>query len=91
MSAEPIPSADRLLRLVVDTGSDTRTIVAGIAQAYPAEDLAGKQIVLVANLQPARIRGIESCGMLLAALDPQSNTPVLIAPMTAVPTGSRVS
>lgn len=91
LSAQPVPDADRLLKLTVDTGNGTRVLVAGIAQAYAAEELVGTQIVVVANLQPARIRGIESCGMLLAALDSQRNAPVLIGPMGTVPPGSRVS
>ena len=67
IAAEKVPNADRLLRLQVDLGSEKRQVVAGIAAHYTPEDLIGKQIILVANLQPAKIRGIESQGMLLAA------------------------
>ncbi|MCZ6677897.1 MAG: methionine--tRNA ligase [Candidatus Poribacteria bacterium] len=67
IAAERIPNADRLLKLQVDLGSEKRQVVAGIAAHYSPEDLVGKQIVLVANLKPTKIRGIESQGMLLAA------------------------
>ena len=67
IAAERVPKADRLLKLQVDLGSEKRQVVAGIAAHYAPEDLIGKQIILVANLEPAKIRGIESQGMLLAA------------------------
>ena len=67
IAAEKVPNADRLLKLQVDLGSEKRQVVAGIAAHYAPEDLIGKQIILVANLQPAKIRGVESQGMLLAA------------------------
>ncbi len=67
LSAERIPKADRLLKLQVDLGSEKRQVVAGIAEHYAPEDLVGKQVILVANLEPAKIRGIESQGMVLAA------------------------
>jgi len=67
LEAERVEGADRLLRLQVDMGSESRQIVAGIAQHYTPEDLVGRTIVVVANLQPATIRGVESQGMLLAA------------------------
>ena len=67
LEAEKVEGADKLLRLRVDLGSETRQIVAGIAKAYAPEQLVGKKIVVVANLKPAKLRGIESQGMLLAA------------------------
>jgi methionyl-tRNA synthetase len=67
LSAEPIPKANRLLKLQVDLGSEKRQVVAGIAEYYAPEALVGKQIILVANLEPATIRGIKSQGMVLAA------------------------
>ena len=67
LSAEPIPGADKLLKLRVDLGTEERQLVAGVALAYAPEALVGKTIVVVANLKPARIRGVESQGMLLAA------------------------
>ncbi len=67
-SAEKVPKADRLLKLGVDLGTETRTIVAGIAESYPPEELVGRQVVIVANLKPAKLRGVTSQGMLLAAV-----------------------
>ena len=67
--AEKIEKADKLLRLEIEIGSEKRQIVAGIAKFYPPEELIGKKIVIVANLEPAVIRGVESNGMLLAAED----------------------
>jgi methionyl-tRNA synthetase len=66
---ERIKGADRLLKLEVDLGSETRTVVAGIAQHYRVEDLLGKRVVIVANLAPAKLRGVTSHGMILAAVD----------------------
>lgn len=71
ISAQKIPKADRLLKLGVDLGAETRTIVAGIAESYPAEELIGRQVVIVANLKPAKLRGVASQGMLLAAVSDQ--------------------
>jgi len=68
LTAEPVKGADKLLRLEIDVGGEKRQIVAGIAQHYAAGDLPGRRIVVVANLKPAKIRGIESNGMLLAAV-----------------------
>ena len=67
MSAEPVPDAVKLLRLVIQMGEERRQIVAGIALHYKPEDIVGKTVVVVANLKPAVIRGVESNGMLLAA------------------------
>jgi methionyl-tRNA synthetase len=67
LSAERIEGADKLLKLQLDLGTETRQIVAGIAKAYAPEQLVGKSIVVVANLKPAKLRGVESQGMLLAA------------------------
>ncbi|MBN1541586.1 methionine--tRNA ligase [candidate division KSB1 bacterium] len=69
VSAEKVEQADKLLKLLVKVGDQERQIVAGIARHYSPQDLVGKQVVVVANLQPATIRGIESNGMLLAAQD----------------------
>jgi methionyl-tRNA synthetase len=66
-AAEPHPNADRLLVLRVDLGGEQRQIVAGIRAHYPPETLVGRQVVVVANLEPAMLRGVESQGMLLAA------------------------
>lgn len=68
-SVERVEKADRLYKLTVDLGSETRTIVSGLVKYYKEEELLGKQVVVVANLKPAKLRGIESQGMLLAAGD----------------------
>jgi methionyl-tRNA synthetase len=67
LTAERVPKTEKLLKLDLDLGSEQRTIVSGIAEFYEPEALVGKRIVIVANLKPARIRGVESRGMLLAA------------------------
>jgi methionyl-tRNA synthetase len=89
LAAEPVPKSNKLLKLSVDVGEGTpRTLVAGIALAYKPEDLVGKQVIVVANLQPAKLMGVESNGMVLAAsLD---GKPVLLHPAAEVPNGTRV-
>jgi methionyl-tRNA synthetase len=67
LAAERVPKTDKLLKLSIDTGIDQRTIVSGIAEYYSPEDMVGKQICILANLQPKMIRGIESRGMILMA------------------------
>ena len=67
LEAERVPKTDKLLKLSIDTGIDRRTIVSGIAEFYAPEDMVGKQICILANLAPRKIRGIESCGMILMA------------------------
>jgi methionyl-tRNA synthetase len=88
IAAEPVPKSEKLLQLRVDLGTEERTVVAGIAKEYSPADLVGKQIVVVANLQPAKLMGIESQGMVLAASD--DGRPVLLHPAAAVPNGTRV-
>jgi methionyl-tRNA synthetase len=89
VAAEPVPKSTKLLKLSVDVGEGTpRTLVSGIALAYKPEDLVGKQVIVVANLQPAKLMGIESNGMVLAAsLD---GKPVLLHPAVQVPNGTQV-
>jgi len=90
LAAEKHPKADKLLILQVDVGEDApRQIVAGIAAVYPPETLVGRQIVIVANLQPARLRGEVSQGMLLAA-DMGETGMAVLSPDTVVPNGSMV-
>ena len=67
LEAERVPKTDKLLKLTIDTGIDTRTIVSGIAEFYSPEDMLGKQICILANLAPRKIKGIESRGMILMA------------------------
>ncbi|MCX8071142.1 MAG: methionine--tRNA ligase subunit beta [Candidatus Binatia bacterium] len=89
LAAENHPNADRLLVLRVDLGSEVRQIVAGIRAHYRPEELVGRQIVVVANLQPATLRGVESQGMLLAASDEDGNLAIL-TPDRPVRPGARV-
>jgi methionyl-tRNA synthetase len=87
-AAAAVPKSEKLLELTVDLGSETRTVVAGIAKQYAAADLVERQVVLVANLQPAKLMGIESQGMVLAASD--DGEPILLHPERPVPNGTRV-
>jgi methionyl-tRNA synthetase len=91
--AEAHPNADRLLKLQVDLGGEQRQICAGIKAFYDPENLVGKQIVVVANLAPRKIRGEESNGMLMAASAMEGEDlkdVVLISPSKDVPAGSSV-
>ena len=89
VSAEDHPNADRLLVLKVDIGEGApRQVVAGIKGTYQAADLVGKRVVVVANLKPAVLRGVESQGMVLAASDGSSI--VVVTPDRPVPAGSTV-
>jgi|SRR5581483_1586032 len=88
-TAEPHPNADRLVVLRVDLGGgEERQLVAGIRAHYDPPALVGRQVVVVANLEPAKLRGVESQGMVLAAAD--GDRVVLVAPETAVAPGSTV-
>ena len=87
--AERVPKADKLLRLEVDLGYEKRQILAGIAQYYEPEKLIGRKIVIVANLAPRMMRGLESNGMLLAASLPDG-APVLAGFLEEVPLGARL-
>ena len=92
-AAESHPNADRLLKLQIDLGEEQRQICAGVKAFYEPESLVGRQIIVVANLAPRKIRGEESNGMLLAAsaMDGEELTDVvLLAPGKQVPAGSTV-
>ena len=89
-AAEKVEGADKLLKLQLEVGGETRQIVAGIAEHYAPEDLEGKTIVVVANLKPAVIRGVESNGMLLAASSDDSVV-VITVDDTKVGSGIRIS
>jgi len=88
IEAERIEGTDKLLKLKVDLGEEKRQLVAGIAKFYQPEDLIGKEIVVVANLEPKIFRGIESQGMLLAA--DVEGKPVFLKPDEEVPPGTKV-
>ena len=86
LAAEPVPKTDKLMKIQVSLGNEERTVVSGIAKFYKPEDLIGKHVVLVANLKPAKLRGVMSHGMLLAA----SKGDELQIVETTMPVGSKV-
>jgi methionyl-tRNA synthetase len=88
--AERVKGADRLLRLEVNIGDEVRQIVAGIAEAYDPETLIGRKVVIVANLQPRKLRGLESNGMLVAASLEEKGKPVLAGFLEDVEIGARL-
>ena len=89
ISAEPHPNADRLMVLQIDVGTEQRQICAGIKNQYNRDELVGKQIVVVANLETAKLRGVESQGMLLAASD--DDRVILLMPEKRVAPGAKIS
>jgi len=90
LAAERVAGADRLLKLTVDVGTDTRTIVAGIATRYAPESLVGRTVVVVINLKPAKLRGVVSQGMVLAASDATGQPYIVTSEDATVPAGWRV-
>jgi methionyl-tRNA synthetase len=88
-AAERVPNSKKLVRLEIDLGSEQRTLVAGIAEAYEAESLVGRHVAIVANLKPAKLMGIESNGMVLAA-SPDGGKPLLVSFEAPPPPGTRV-
>ncbi|HUJ31909.1 MAG TPA: methionine--tRNA ligase [Candidatus Acidoferrum sp.] len=88
--AEKVKGADKLLRMEVDIGSETRQIVAGIAKAYEPEKLVGRKVVIVTNLQPRKLRGLESNGMIVAASVGDDGLPVLAGFLEDVPAGAKL-
>ncbi len=91
IKAEKIEGKDKLYKLQVDLGNCQRTLVAGIAKYYSLEELVGKEIVVVKNLKPAKIAGIVSEGMLLAAGSINSDMAVLVSPEKEVAPGTEIS
>ncbi|HLC41938.1 MAG TPA: methionine--tRNA ligase, partial [Methylomirabilota bacterium] len=88
LAAEPVPKAKKLLKLTIKLGEDTRTIVAGIAEHYKPEELVGRKIVVVANLEPATLMGVESNGMLLAA--EADGVISVLSPDKDLPSGAKI-
>jgi methionine--tRNA ligase beta chain len=86
LKAEKVEKSEKLLKLVVDLGDEKRQLVAGIGKFYEPDDLVGKEIVVVANLEPKKLMGIESQGMILAA--DKEGEPVLLIPEKEVPPGT---
>ena len=89
VAAEKVAKTKKLLRLTVDTGIDTREIVSGIAEHYTPEELVGRRVLVLVNLAPRTLRGIESRGMILMAQD-ASGKLSLVAPEAPVPAGSKI-
>jgi methionyl-tRNA synthetase len=89
-SAERIQGADKLLKLLVDIGDEVRQVLAGIALAYSPEELVGRKVVVVTNLAPRKMRGLESNGMLLAASVGADGKPVLCTFAEDIPPGAKV-
>jgi methionine--tRNA ligase beta chain len=89
ISAEKVENSEKLLKLEVDLGYEKRQIVSGIAKSYSSDDLIGKQIIIVANLEPRSLMGLESQGMVLAANS--ESGPVLLVPEKEVASGIKIS
>ncbi len=89
LECEKVPKADKLLRFLIDDGMEKRTIVSGIAKYYKPEELVGKQVCFIANLPPRKLKGIESCGMLLSAENADGSL-VLISPSAPVVPGVKI-
>jgi methionyl-tRNA synthetase len=89
LTAEKVPNSRKLVKLSIDLGTEQRTLVAGIAEAYEPEQLVGRTIVMVFNLKPAKLMGIESNGMVLAA-SPDGGKPTLVGFDAEIPPGTRV-
>ena len=87
-AAQRVPKTDKLMQLTVDIGGEERTIVSGIAKFYTEEELPGKNVIVIANLKPAKLKGIESRGMLLAASDKEGH--LVLAEAPGIASGSKV-
>ena len=92
LEVEDIEGADKLYKLTVDLGNEIgeRTVCAGIKKYYSKEDLKGKKIILFVNLAPRKLKGTESQGMILAAVDEEKDKVILLAPEKDIEVGSRV-
>ena len=88
LAAERVPNSRKLIKMAIDVGTEQRTIVAGIADVYDAESLVGRSIVVVFNLKPAKLMGVESNGMVLAAS--VDGRPVLLSVGSEAPPGTRI-
>jgi methionyl-tRNA synthetase len=87
-SAERVEGSEKLLKLAVNLGDETRQVIAGIGKSYEPEQLLGQQIVMIKNLEPRSLMGLESQGMLLAADSPSG--PIVLKPEQVVPAGSKI-
>ena len=89
LTAEAVPKSKKLVKMTIDVGTEQRTIVAGIAEAYTPEQLVGRTIAIVFNLKPAKLMGIESNGMVLAA-SVEGGKPSLVSFEAPLPPGTRI-
>ena len=89
LTAEKVPNSKKLVKMTIDVGTEQRTLVAGVAEAYEAEQLVGRTVAIVFNLKPAKLMGIESNGMVLAA-SPEGGKPILVGFDQDVPPGTRI-
>lgn len=90
-SAEEIEGADKLYKIIVDIGSEERILVAGVKQFYPKDEIIGKKLLILTNLEPKVIRGVESHGMILAAHTEDRSQLTLTAVDKDIPVGAKVS
>lgn len=90
VEVEDIEGADKLYKITVDIGSEKRTVCAGLKKFYSKDDLKDKVVILFVNLTPRKMRGIESCGMILAAVNEDESKVKLIVPEGDVELGSRI-
>ncbi len=91
LEIEDIPGADKLYKLKIDLGTETRILVAGLKPYYTKEELEGKRCIVFANLEPKKLKGIESRGMILAAVNDDHSEVKLLQPDGDIEIGSRVS
>jgi len=89
LEAEDIEGSDKLLKLKVSLGEEERQILSGIKKSYSAEDMVGKEIIIVANLKPRMMMGLESQGMILATHDESDNI-IIVSPEKEAPAGSKI-
>jgi methionyl-tRNA synthetase len=90
LEAERVKGADKLLRLFIDLGFEKRQVLAGIAKVYDPEKLIGRKVVVVANLAPRKLRGLESNGMIVAASLGNEDPPILAGFLEDTPNGARL-
>ena len=91
LGVEDIEGANKLYKLEIDLGNEKRTLVAGIKPYYKSEELKGKKCIVFTNLEPRKIRGIDSQGMILAAGSPEESLCILISPEKDVESGTKIS
>jgi len=91
LEIEDIPNADKLYKLKIDIGTETRTVVAGLKQYYTKEELEGKRVILFCNLEPRKLKGIESKGMILAASNDDHSEVKLLQTDGDIELGSKIS